>query len=218
METIKVMLVDDHDVVRRGLRAYLSTEEGIEVVGEASCGLQAIELASSKPDVVLMDLLMDGMDGIETTRRIKDISPDSKVVVLTSFVEDDKVLPAMEAGATSYILKTSSAEDIVKAIRAAAVNQRVIDSQAAEKMLSGLQQAKAQSELPHHDLTERELDVLKLMAEGLSNKEIGEQLYIGIKTVKTHVSNILLKLQVADRTQAAIYAHRHSLVSNEENR
>lgn len=211
MSCIRVVLVDDHEVVRRGIKAYLSTEDDMDVIGEASNGFEAMEQASQTPDVMLMDLLMDGMDGIEATKRVKAISPETKVVVLTSFVDDDKVMPALEAGATSYILKTSSADEIAVAIRGAFRGQPTIDSQAAAMVFSQLQRVKADSKLPHHELTERELEVLRLMAEGKSNKDIGEVLYIGIKTVKTHVSNILLKLQVQDHTQAAIYAHRHGI-------
>jgi len=209
--SVKVLLVDDHEMVRIGLAAVLGTEEGIEVVGEASGGREGLRLAELyKPDVVLMDLVMEEMDGIETTRRLTESMPECKVIVLTSYLDDEKLYPVIEAGAFSYLLKTSRASEIASAIRAAANGQPVLESQVASKMMNRLRQSKTEA-LPHHELTEREMEVLKLIAQGRSNQEVADELYIGIKTVKFHVTNILAKLGVEDRTQAAIYAHKNGL-------
>ncbi|WP_199620637.1 response regulator [Paenibacillus alkalitolerans] len=208
---VKVLLVDDHEMVRIGLAAVLGTEEGIEVVGEASNGNEGLRLAQEyRPDVVLMDLVMDGMDGIETTRRLLEVHPDCKVIVLTSYIDDEKLYPVIEAGAFSYLLKTSRASEIASAIRAAANGQPVLESRVASKMMNRFRQPKAAA-APHDELTEREMEVLKLIAKGKSNQEAADELYIGIKTVKYHVTNILAKLGVEDRTQAAIYAVKNGL-------
>lgn len=208
---IKVLLVDDHEMVRIGLAAVLGTEEGIEVVGEASNGLEGIRLATEyKPDVVLMDLVMEGMDGIETTRRLLQLYPECKVIVLTSFLDDEKMYPVIEAGAFSYLLKTSRASEIAQAIRAAAKGQSILESQVASKIMNRFRQPKSAAAL-HEELTEREMEVLKLIAEGKSNQEAADELFIGVKTVKFHVTNVLSKLGVEDRTQAAIYAYKHGL-------
>lgn len=209
--SVKVLLVDDHEMVRIGLAAVLGTEDGIEVVGEASNGLEGLRLAQEyRPDVVLMDLVMEPMDGIETTRRLLEVHPDCKVIVLTSFLDDEKLYPVIEAGAFSYLLKTSRAGEIASAIRSAANGQPVLESQVASKMMNRFRQPKAPS-APHHELTEREMEVLKLIAKGKSNQDVADELYIGIKTVKYHVTNILAKLGVDDRTQAAIYAVKNGL-------
>jgi NarL family two-component system response regulator LiaR len=208
---IKVLLVDDHEMVRIGLSAVLSTEEDLEVVGEAAGGADAIRLAQAyKPDVILMDLVMDGMDGVETTRRIMEMLPDTKVIVLTSYVDDDKLYPVIEAGAFSYLLKTSRAAEIADAIRAAARGQSVLEPQVAAKMMNRLRQPKRQA-AAHEELTEREMEVLRLIAQGKSNQEIADELFIGVKTVKFHVTNLLAKLGLEDRTQAAIYALKNGL-------
>ena len=208
---IKVLLVDDHEMVRIGLSAVLSTEEDLEVVGEAAGGADAIRLAQAyKPDVILMDLVMDGMDGVETTRRIMEMLPDTKVIVLTSYVDDDKLYPVIEAGAFSYLLKTSRAAEIADAIRAAASGQSVLEPQVAAKMMNRLRQPKRQA-AAHEELTEREMEVLRLIAQGKSNQEIADELFIGVKTVKFHVTNLLAKLGLEDRTQAAIYALKNGL-------
>ena len=211
-ELIKVLLVDDHEMVRIGLAAVLDTEEGIEVVGEAGGGEEGLRLASEyKPDVVLMDLVMDGMDGIETTKQMMKQFPDCKVIVLTSYLDDEKMNPVIEAGAFSYLLKTSRASEVADAIRAAARGQSVLESQVATKMMSRLRGG-GQTEAPlYKELTEREMEVLKLLAQGKSNQDIADTLMIGIKTVKFHVTNILSKLDVEDRTQAAIYAYKNGL-------
>jgi two-component system, NarL family, response regulator LiaR len=211
-EPIKVLLVDDHEMVRIGLAAVLGTEDGIEVVGEANNGHDGIRLAMEyKPDVVLMDLVMDGMDGIETTRKLLQQHPDCKVIVLTSFLDDEKLYPVIEAGAFSYLLKTSRASEIAHAIRSAAKGVSILESQVASKMMNRLRQPAGASRSPHEDLTEREMEVLRLIAQGKSNQEVADELFIGIKTVKFHVTNILAKLGVEDRTQAAIYAFKHGL-------
>ncbi|NLM39445.1 MAG: response regulator transcription factor [Firmicutes bacterium] len=199
-------------MVRRGIISYLETEDDIDVVGEASDGAQAVELCQElRPDVVLIDLIMENMDGIAATKKITAELPDTKVIILTSFVDEQLVFPALEAGALSYLLKTATAEDIVKAIRSAQQSQSVIEPKVAAQMVHRLQST-ATTKMPHEELTERELEVLRLIGEGLTNQEIADTLFIGIKTVKTHVSNILSKLGVNDRTQAAIYAHRNKLI------
>lgn len=211
-DTIRVLLVDDHEMVRMGLAAFLSTEEGIEVIGEASNGLEGVKMAEQmKPDVILMDLVMDGMDGIEATKRIRSVYPEGRVIVLTSFIDDEKVYPVIEAGAFSYLLKTSRAQEIALAIRQAHQGLPVLEGLVAGKIMSRFRQADISKTLPHEQCTSRELEVLCLIGQGKSNQEIADELFIGIKTVKTHVSNILSKLQVEDRTQIAIYAHRHGL-------
>jgi NarL family two-component system response regulator LiaR len=211
-EKVKVLLVDDHEMVRIGLAAVLGTEEGIEVVGEAGNGIEGLRLAREyKPDVVLMDLVMEGMDGIETTRRLTEELPECRVIVLTSFLDDEKMYPVIEAGAFSYLLKTSRASEIADAIRAAARGQSVLESQVASKMMNRFRRPAQTETLPHEELTEREMEVLQLIAQGKSNQEIADELFIGIKTVKYHLTNLFGKLGVEDRTQAAIYAHRHGL-------
>ncbi|KPB04910.1 response regulator transcription factor [Bacillus sp. CHD6a] len=210
MNRIKVAVVDDHDMVRKGLLAYLITEPGLEIVGEGSSGQAAIELAKQeKPDVILMDLLMENGTGIEATREIIKFHPTCKIIIITSYFDDEQVFPAIEAGAYSYLLKTARAEDIIKAIEKAVQNEPVIEPKVASKMMNRF---RTPSKLPHDELTERELEVLMCLGDGLTNQEISEELFIGVKTVKTHVSNILGKLQVADRTQAAIYANRHGVL------
>jgi len=207
---IRVMLVDDHEMVRMGLAAYLSTEDDIEVVAEASSGEEGVKLATQlSPDVILMDLVMDGIGGIEATRRIRESCPQAKVIVLTSFIDDEKVYPVIEAGAFSYLLKTSRASEIARAIRSAAAGEPILESRVASKIMARFRHGQQTS--LHEQLTPRELEVLKLIGQGKSNQEIADELIIGIKTVKTHVSNILAKLNVEDRTQAAIYVHTHSL-------
>nr|WP_028593988.1 response regulator transcription factor [Paenibacillus assamensis] len=210
-ENIRVLLVDDHEMVRIGLAAVLSTEDGIEVVGEAGNGMDGIRLAQEyKPDVVLMDLVMDGMDGIETTRKLLQLYPDCKVIVLTSYLDDEKMYPVIEAGAFSYLLKTSRANEVADAIRAAARGQSVLESQVASKMMNRFRQPK-QAQAAHEQLTDREMEVMRLLAQGKSNQDIADELFIGVKTVKFHVTNILAKLEVEDRTQAAIYAYKNGL-------
>lgn len=211
MEKIRVLVVDDHEMVRRGICSYLETEDDLEVVGQADSGTAGLELALElKPDVVLMDLIMEAGSGVEATAQIKRQLPETQVIILTSYIDESLIFPALEAGALSYLLKTARAEEIVEAIRLAVKRESVIEPKVASKMLGQLRRGSEQ--LPHHDLTSRELEVLKLIAEGKTNQEIADELFIGIKTVKTHVSNVLSKLGVEDRTQAAIYAHRQKLV------
>ncbi|GAB6442544.1 response regulator transcription factor [Bacillus cereus] len=207
---IKVLLVDDHEMVRMGVSAYLSTQPDIEVVGEAENGRKGSELALQlRPDIILMDLVMDEMDGVEATRAIIQEWPEAKIVVVTSFLDDEKLYPVIEAGATSYLLKTSRASDIADAVRATYDGETVLEPKVTGKMMSRMRQKKEQP--LHDDLTEREFEILLLIAEGKSNQEIADELFIALKTVKTHVSNILNKLNVIDRTQAVIYAFRHQL-------
>lgn len=208
---IKVLLVDDHEMVRMGLSSYLETEADIEVIGEASDGEEGVQLALlHKPDVILMDLVMEKKDGIEATKEIMAALKDTKIIVLTSFIDDEKVYPVIEAGAFSYLLKTTRANEIANAIRSAYKGEAIVEAQVTNKMMQRMREKSVP--LLHEQLTPRELEVLCLIGHGKSNQEIAEELFIGIKTVKTHVSNVLAKLAVEDRTQIAIYAHRHGLV------
>ncbi|MGD6833724.1 response regulator transcription factor [Sutcliffiella halmapala] len=214
MDKVRVAVVDDHDMVRKGLLAYLITEPGIEIVGEGASGRAAIELARKQmPDVMLMDLLMEDGTGIDATREIVKFHPNCKIIIITSYYDDEQVFPAIEAGAYSYLLKTARAEDIIQAIEKAVRNEPVIEPKVASKMMNRF---RAPSKLPHDELTEREIEVLMCLGDGLTNQEISDELFIGVKTVKTHVSNILGKLNVADRTQAAIYANRHGVLRDKE--
>jgi NarL family two-component system response regulator LiaR len=207
---IRVLLVDDHEMVRMGVAAYLSTQPDIEVVGEAENGKRGVELALElRPDIILMDLVMDEMDGVEATKCIIQEWSAAKIVVVTSFLDDEKLYPVIEAGAASYMLKTSRASDIADALRATYRGETVLEPKVTGKMMSKMRQK--QEYKPHEELTEREREILLLIAEGKSNQEIADELFIALKTVKTHVSNILNKLNVSDRTQAVIYAFRHQL-------
>lgn len=207
---IKVLLVDDHEMVRLGVSSYLMIQTDMEVVGEASNGLEGYHKALElRPDIILMDLVMDVMDGIEATQKIMADWPQAKIIIVTSFLDDEKIYPAMEAGASSYLLKTSSAAEIAQAIRSTYQGHKVIEPAVTEKIIEHrLDQARPK---PHDELTNRELDVLRLIGQGYSNQAIAEELVITLKTVKTHVSNIFTKLEVEDRTQAAIYAVHHHL-------
>ncbi|MCP8968681.1 response regulator [Ectobacillus ponti] len=208
---IRILLVDDHEMVRMGVSAYLSMQPDMEVVGEAENGRRGVDMALAlRPDVILMDLVMEEMDGVEATRRIVAAWPEAKIAVVTSFLDDEKLYPVIEAGAVSYLLKTSRASDIADAVRATYRGESVLEPQVTGKMMSRMRRG---GERPlHEELTEREQEILQLMAKGKSNQEIADELFIALKTVKTHVSNILNKLQVVDRTQAVIYAFRHQLV------
>lgn len=207
---IRVLIADDHQVVRLGLRSYLETEPDLDVVGEACDGQEAIKLASEyQPDVILMDLLMPNVSGIEATEAIRRTTDATRIVMLTSSLDDEKMIQALKAGALSYILKTSLAEEVVRAVRAAARGESVLDPQVQQRIAGGLYNAGAAK--PWDDLTARERDVLKGIAAGKNNQEIADWLGIGVKTVKTHVSNVFLKLGVFDRTQAAIFAIRNHL-------
>lgn len=207
---VKVLIVDDHHVVRQGLRTFLDLQDDIEVLGEAGDGQAAIELAAKlKPDVILMDLVMPVLDGITATARIKAAEAGVQVIALTSFAEDDKVIPAIRAGASSYLLKDVSPDALVGAIRAVHRGETPLHPEAARKLM---EQVRGKEPAPPEQLTARELDVIRLVAQGRNNSEIGQALVISPKTAKTHVSNILGKLGLQDRTQLAIYAIRHGLV------
>ena len=212
---IRVLFVDDHEMVRIGVTTFLKTQKDIEVVGEAANGEEGIKMALElRPDIILMDIVMDQMDGIEATKRIIESWPEAKIIMVTSFVDDDKVYPALEAGATSYLLKTSKASEIANAIRKTAKGESVFEQEVTNKMM-----AKMRGNLSpdlHEQLTEREREILLLIASGKTNQEIADQLFIALKTVKVHVSNILSKLEVKDRTQAAIYAHEHKLIEKDQ--
>jgi NarL family two-component system response regulator LiaR len=214
-----VLIVDDHQVVRRGLRTFLDLNDDMEVVGEAQDGLEGVEQAARlEPDVVLMDIVMPRRDGIEATRRIKERSAAVGVIALTSFAGDDQVLPALEAGASSYLLKDVSPEELVEAIRALYRGEPRLHPDALRKVMeaamgprAGDASARPSEASPPGDLTERELQVVALVAQGLSNREIAEAFVISEKTVKTHIGHVLAKLGLKDRTQLAIYALRHGL-------
>ncbi len=209
---IRLMLVDDHKMVREGLKAYLAMESDIEVVGEASDGAAGAKLAGElKPDVILMDLMMPGTDGIEGTRLSLAASLTSRVILLTSMPDDERVVPAIRAGALSYILKDVSAEELAQAIRNAASGKPTLHPMAAARMMQELS-APPKKQAGIDEISPREMEVLQLIGRGMSNKEIGEKLFIGERTVKTHVSHLLEKLQLQDRTQLAIYAVQNKLV------
>lgn len=214
--TIRVLITDDHAIVRKGIRALLATEKDIEIVGEAANGAQATELAHSlKPDVILMDLMMPVMDGIEATRQIAQREPKSKILVLTSFAADDKVFPAIKAGALGYLLKDSGPEALISAIHDVYRGEPCLEPAIARKVLLELSHP-TQPEPTVDPLTEREMDVLKLVAQGMSNREIAEELVVAEFTVRSHVSSILSKLHLASRTQAALYALKAGLASLED--
>jgi len=219
-----VLIVDDHQVVRRGLRTFLELHDDLDVVGEAGDGLQAVEQAAAlRPDVVLMDIVMPRLDGIEATRRIKEQSAAVGVIALTSFAGDDQVLPALEAGASSYLLKDVSPEELVEAIRAVHRGEPRLHPDALRKVMEAamgprVDEAPARAPSPPGDLTERELEVVALVAQGLSNREIAETFVLSEKTVKTHIGHVLAKLELKDRTQLAIYALKHGLAGDAEGR
>ena len=210
---IRVLLVDDHGVVRRGLRGYLELLDDIEVVGEAENGLIGVELSAQLvPDVVLMDIVMPQLDGIGAIARIKAAQPGVQIVALTSFIEEDKVLAALESGASGFILKDADADDVAAAIRAAHNDEVHLDPAAARVLAKGMRTRFEQQ--PVESLTERELEVLSLVGHGRSNKEIATDLGITERTARTHVSNILGKLDLQSRTQAALYAVERKLVKD----
>ncbi|MGE6753367.1 MAG: response regulator [Bacillota bacterium] len=207
---IKVVFVDDHEMVRIGVSSYLSAQADIDVVGEASDGKEGVQLALElRPDIILMDLVMKEMDGIQATKEIIQEWPDAKIIIVTSFLDDDKVYPALEAGAVSYMLKTSKASEIAEAVRKTYNGQSILEPEVTGKMMTRMRQKTVSH--PHEELTNRELEILLLMTQGKTNQEIADELFIALKTVKTHVSNILSKLGVQDRTQAVIYAFKHDL-------
>jgi NarL family two-component system response regulator LiaR len=210
---IRVLVADDHAIVRKGIRALLATEPELEVVGEAKDGRAAVaEVERLCPDVILMDLVMPEMDGIEAIRRITARDPEARILVLTSFAADDKLFPAIKAGASGYLLKDSDPKDLVGAIRQVYRGESSLHPTIARKLLQELSQPPERGPAPE-SLTERELEVLRLVAQGRSNRQIAEQLVISGATVRTHVSNILGKLHLASRTQAALYALQAGLAS-----
>lgn len=212
--TIRVLIADDHGIVRKGIRALLATESDIEVVGEAGDGAEALAQAGLlKPDVILMDLVMPKLDGIECTRQVTAQQPGVRVLVLTSFAADDKVFPAIKAGALGYLLKDSSPSDLVQAIHSVYRGEPSLEPAIARKVLFELSHPPVKGPPTPEPLTERELEVLRLVAQGLSNREIAERLVISEMTARTHVSNILSKLHLASRTQAALYALKEGLAS-----
>jgi len=213
-EKIRVLIADDHAVVRQGLRAFLEAQSDIEVVGEANDGSDAVRLASElQPDVVVMDVVMPQVDGIEAIRRIRSAGVPAKVIVLTSFADDQKVFAAVRAGAAGYLLKDVRPDELGEAIRTVMRDEALLNPRVAATLM---QEFAHQARLPVAGaLTEREMDVLRLLAKGRSNKEIALELGVAEKTVKTHVSSILSKLQLADRTQAALFAVRERLVEIE---
>ena len=216
MDRISVLIVDDHAVLRYGLKSLLDLQEEIELVGEAANGQEAVEqVRQLVPDVVLMDLAMPEMDGIEATRRIRALSPSTKIVVLTSFRDDENVFSAIKAGAMGYLLKNIGPADLVKAIVAAYHGETQLHPEIAKQLMDEFILKPTQPATPIGELTGRELAVLRLVAQGQRNRDIAQNLVISEKTVKTHVSNILSKLHLTDRTQAAIYAFREGLASEE---
>jgi NarL family two-component system response regulator LiaR len=215
---ITVLIVDDHQVVRQGLRSYLEMYDDIQVIGEAGDGREAIELAARlKPNVILMDLVMPVLDGISATSKIKSLEIGCRVIALTSFDEDDKVFPAIEAGASSYLLKDVSTEALVEAIRATHHGEARLHPNVMRKLMDQVKrQSQSRFAQDTPQLTEREIEVLRLVTQGKSNREIAQELVISEKTAKAHVSNILGKLGVEDRTQMAVYAIKHNLVDTGE--
>ena len=212
-DIIRVLIVDDHAIVRQGIRALLATEVGIEVAGEARDGEEALEkILTLQPDVILLDLLMPKMDGIEVTQSVMAENPEARILVLTSFAADDKVFPAVKAGALGYLLKDTGPEELVRAIRQVYRGEPSLSPTIARKLLQELSGPSDHPPTPE-PLTEREVEVLQVVAQGKSNQEIAEELVISEATVRTHVSNILGKLHLASRTQAALYALREGLAS-----
>ena len=212
-DPITVLIVDDHQIVRQGVQAFLETQPDIDVVGEAGSGKEAVRLADHYiPDVILMDLVMPGVDGVEATRQVKKTSPRTQVVVLTSYHEDEHIFPAIRAGALSYILKDISSEELADVIRTASRGEAVLHPHVAARLIHEVQGHTDVMTNPYTELSARELEVLRLIAAGMSNAQIAEQLVISEKTVKGHVSNILGKLHLSDRTKAAVYAWREGIV------
>ncbi|MBS8104082.1 response regulator transcription factor [Streptococcus suis] len=212
MNTIRVMLVDDHEMVRLGLKSYLNLQTDVKVVAEASDGEEGLAKALEvKPDVVVMDLVMPKMTGVEATLALLKEWPQAQIVILTSYLDNEKIYPVLEAGARGYMLKTSSADEILAAIRKVALGEYAIETEVEKKV----EHHKRHPDL-HDDLTAREREILTLLAKGYDNQRIADESFISLKTVKTHVSNILSKLAVSDRTQAVVYAFQHGLVAQED--
>jgi NarL family two-component system response regulator LiaR len=216
-DKIEVLIVDDHPVVRQGLRALLELEEDIEVVGEVGNGVEtAQKVKELVPDVVLMDLAMPEMDGVAAAAKIRELSPKTRVLVLTNFAEDEQVFGAMKAGATGYLLKDVEPTDLVQAIKSAHQDEPALSPLIAKKLIGEFTQPKSKQPISETELTPKEREVLRLVAKGKSNKEIAVSLFISEKTVKTHIGNILSKLYLSNRTEAALYALRQGLVQPEQ--
>lgn len=216
-EPITVLIVDDHALVREGVRGFLDAQDDLHVVGEAGSGQEALRLAAQAvPDVVLMDLLMPGMDGVEATRRLKEVSPRTQVVVLTSHYDDGHVFSALRAGALSYVLKDVGSGELAGAVRRAARGEPTLHPRVALRLMRDVRGEFGEGPQAFTELTPRELEVLKAIAEGMTNAEIAGRLGVSDKTVKGHVSNVLSKLHLADRTQAAVYAWRQGVVHRTE--
>ncbi len=214
---IRIILVDDHNMVRMGLKAYFSTLPDIQVIGEAASGEEAVRLAAElTPDVILMDLLMPGMDGVEATRQVKKVSPHTQVIVVTSYHEDEHIFPAIRAGALSYVLKDIDPDELAEAIRRANAGEAVINPRVATRLVKELHGPRDEAVNPFSELTDREMEVLRQIAAGKSNHEIAEVLVISEKTVKTHITNLLTKLHLSDRTQAAVYAWQEGIVRRDQ--
>lgn len=215
-EKITLILADDHAMVRKGLTVFLATAQDIEVMAVATCGVEVVAAAKKyAPDVVLLDLLMPDQPAVETVRQIKRVSPRSQIIMVTSHEGDEYVVPVTQAGAISYILKDTTPEDLIRAVRKAAAGESTLSPRIAKALMTVVTEARAakkQENQFHEDLTEREMEVLQCIAEGLSNMDIGARLNISDKTVKSHVSNILSKLYLTDRTKAAVYAWREGIV------
>jgi NarL family two-component system response regulator LiaR len=216
---ITVLVAEDHPLVRRGIVGFLGTQPDLAVVAEAGDGVEAVRLAAEyRPDVAIVDLQLPRLDGVETIRRLTRDCPGTRVVVLTSHSTDADIFPAIRAGALSYLLKEVTPDELADAVRAAARGEAVLHPRVAARVVSELRVGRAEAPNALRDLTERELEVLRLLGEGLSNAEIARRLVIGEKTVKTHVSAILMKLHLADRTQAAVHAWRHGVIRRETER
>ncbi len=213
---ISLMIVDDHKIVRDGICAYMDTVPEIEVIAQAESGSDAVKLAEQlAPDVVLMDLIMPGMDGVEATWRVRQVSLRSKIVILTSFHEDSNIFPAIKAGALSYVLKSIDPEELAETVKSAARGEAVLDSKVASRLMHEYRDDTNESMQAYMQLTNREQEVLELIAKGLSNAQIAEHLVISEKTVKSHVSNILSKLHFADRTQVAVFAWKEGIMKKD---
>ena len=209
---MKILLGDDHQMVRLGLKSYLELQEDIAEVSEAVNGKEGVEQAlADRPDVIIMDIVMPEMNGIEATLAILKEWPEAKILILTSYLDNEKIYPVLDAGAHGYMLKTSSAEEILRAVKKVAKGEFAIETEVSKKV----EYHRNHIEL-HEDLTARERDILGLLAKGYENQRIADELFISLKTVKTHVSNILSKLEVSDRTQAVVYAFQHHLVPQED--
>ncbi|HLG63394.1 MAG TPA: response regulator transcription factor [Ktedonosporobacter sp.] len=216
-DKISLLITDDHALVRQGTRAFLELQPDLTVLGEANSGEEAVRMAEElAPDVVLMDLVMPGIGGVEATRKVKQVSPHSQIIVLTSYHEDEYIFPALRAGALSYVLKDIGPDELADTVRKAARGESVLHPRVAARVVQEVRGARRDTPNLFTDLSDRELEVLRLIADGLSNAEIADKLIISEKTVKGHVSNILGKLHMLDRTQAAVFAWRQGLVNRND--